>query len=36
MLKSIDEDEKVIHTICVSGQNREMTFLTEQGLYYDK
>lgn len=33
MLKSIDEDEKLIRTIFVSGQNREMWFLTENGLY---
>ena len=31
--RKVDEDEKVVHTICVSGQNREMTFLTEHGLY---
>lgn len=31
--RKVDEDEKVIHTICVSGQTREMTFLTEDGLY---
>ena len=23
----------MIHTLCVSGQSREMTFLTEDGLY---
>ena len=33
MLKKIDEDEKLIQTIFVSGQNREMWFLTEDGLY---
>lgn len=33
MLKSIDEDEKQIQTIFVSGQNRECLFLTENGLY---
>lgn len=31
--RKVDEDEKVIHTICVSGQSREMTFLTEDGFY---
>lgn len=31
--KLVDEDEKVIHTICVSGQRREMWLLTEDGLY---
>nr|DAS43131.1 MAG TPA: BRO family protein [Caudoviricetes sp.] len=33
MLKSIDENEKLIQTIFVSGQNRDMWFLTEDGLY---
>lgn len=33
MLLTVDEDEKVIRTIFVSGQNREMWFLTEYGLY---
>lgn len=33
MLKSVDEDEKLIRTVFVSGQNREMWFLTEDGLY---
>lgn len=31
--RKVDDDEKVLHTICVAGQNREMTFLTEEGLY---
>lgn len=31
--RKVDEDEKVIHTICVAGQNREMVFLTEDGFY---
>lgn len=31
--RKVDEDEKLIHTICVGGQNREMTFLTEDGFY---
>ncbi|MFR8871871.1 MAG: ORF6C domain-containing protein [Paraclostridium sordellii] len=33
MLKSIDEDEKLMQTIFASGQRREMWFLTEDGLY---
>lgn len=33
MLNTIDEDEKLVRTIFVSGQNREMWFLTEDGLY---
>lgn len=33
MLKSIDEDEKLMQTILASGQNREMWFITEDGLY---
>lgn len=33
MLKVVDEDEKLIYTIYISGQNREMWFLTEDGLY---
>ena len=33
MLKSIDEDEKLMQTILASGQTREMWFLTENGLY---
>ena len=33
MLEVIDEDEKLVRTIFVSGQNREMWFLTEDGLY---
>ena len=33
MIRSIDEDEKLIQTMFVSGQNREMWFLTESGLY---
>lgn len=31
--RKVDENEKVIHTLCVSGQSREMTFLTEDGFY---
>ena len=31
--RKVDEDEKLLHTICVSGQNRETTMLTEDGLY---
>lgn len=33
MVKAIDEDEKLIGTLFVSGQNREVWFLTEYGLY---
>lgn len=33
MLNAIDEQEKLVRTIFVSGQNREMWFLTEDGLY---
>lgn len=33
MMRSIDEDEKLIQTIFVSGQNREAWMLTESGLY---
>lgn len=33
MLDTIDEDEKLKETIFTSGQNREMWFLTEDGLY---
>ncbi len=33
MLKGIDKDEKLMQTILASGQNREMWFLTEDGLY---
>lgn len=29
----VDVDEKLTYTICNSGQNREMWFLTEDGLY---
>ncbi|MFL1469025.1 ORF6C domain-containing protein [Paraclostridium bifermentans] len=33
MINMVDEDEKLTYTICNSGQNREMWFLTEDGLY---
>lgn len=33
MVKNIDEDEKLNSTIFSGGQKREMTFLTEDGLY---
>lgn len=33
MLQSIDEDEKLTGTLFLSGQNREMWFLTEDGMY---
>jgi anti-repressor protein len=33
MLSSIDEGEKLIRTLFVSGQNRDVWFITEDGLY---
>lgn len=33
MLNRVDEDEKLVYTIYISGQNRECLFLTEDGLY---
>lgn len=33
MLNNVDEDEKLTYVIHNSGQNREMWFLTEDGLY---
>lgn len=33
MIKSVDDDEKLNSTILSSGQNRTVTFLTEDGLY---
>ena len=33
MLSSIDEDEKLVYKIYISGQNRNMWFLTEDGFY---
>ena len=33
MVKSIDEDEKLMRTLFLSGQNREVLFLTEDGFY---
>lgn len=33
MLKTVDEDEKLVSKILISGQNREMWFVTEDGLY---
>jgi prophage antirepressor-like protein len=33
MVSSVDEEEKLVRTIFVSGQNREVWFLTEDGLY---
>ena len=33
MLEGVDEDEKLKETIFTSGQNREVWFLTEDGLY---
>ena len=31
--RKVDEEEKLIHKICVGGQIREVTFLTEDGFY---
>ena len=31
--RKVDTDEKLIHAMCVGGQIRELTFLTEDGLY---
>lgn len=31
--RKVDDDEKLIHTMCVGGQNRKVTMLTEDGLY---
>lgn len=33
MLRKIDEEEKLVQTLFVSGQNRQAWFLTEYGLY---
>lgn len=33
MVDAIDDDEKLIGTLFLSGQNREVWFLTEDGLY---
>ncbi|MGQ7322874.1 BRO-N domain-containing protein, partial [Streptococcus suis] len=33
MINNIDEDEKLMRTLFASGQNRQMWFLTEDGLY---
>lgn len=33
MLKSVDEEEKLIRTVFVAGQNRQVWLLTEDGLY---
>ena len=33
ILQMIDEDEKLVARLSHSGQNREMWFLTEAGLY---
>lgn len=33
MLRTVDEDEKLTQTMFVSGQNRELWLLTEDGLY---
>ena len=33
MLKTVDDDEKLVRTLFVSGQNRDAWFITEDGLY---
>lgn len=33
MIKTVDEEEKMVRTVFVSGQNRNMMFVTEDGLY---
>ena len=33
MVRSIDDDEKLVQTMFVSGQNRDCLFLTEDGMY---
>ena len=33
MLRSVDDDEKLVQTMFVSGQNRECWFLSENGIY---
>lgn len=33
MVKSVDDDEKLMRTLFLSGQNRDAWFLTEDGLY---
>ena len=33
MIRTIDEEEKLLGTLFVAGQNRQMWFLTEDGLY---
>lgn len=32
-LRSLEEDEKLIRTVCVSGQNRAVNFINESGLF---
>lgn len=33
MIKGLDEDQKLIQRLLVSGQNRDVSFITEEGLY---
>lgn len=33
MLKSVDEDEKLVETMFSAGQRRDVTFVTEEGIY---
>lgn len=33
MLQTVDEEEKLLSSLVIAGQGREMWFLTEDGLY---
>lgn len=33
MTRNLDDDEKLLHTMCVAGQNREVSIINESGLY---
>ena len=33
MTRNLDEEEKLLHTMCVAGQNREVSIINESGLY---
>ena len=33
MVQTVDEDEKLVYTLYISGQNRDCLFLTENGVY---
>ena len=34
MVRNLDADEKLVRTVCVSGQNRGVNFINESGLYH--